>query len=103
MNYDLAKELKDAGFLQRGDGSYVFPEIDTGETNKTLRRYAPTLSELIEACGDEFDRLERDTDGTKEYPKVYFCAYAVSRDSGQFGSTPEEALTRLWLALNKTV
>lgn len=85
MNYELAKQLKDAGFPWKG------PFF---ENEEYYREYYPTLSELIEACGDKFDALvssERSggwmaTDGR-----------GLSGD----GSTPEEAVANLWLELNK--
>lgn len=97
LSYDTAKKLKDAGFPQEGDGYELHtpdckgwdgPSACTGET----RAYSPTLSELIEACGDKFGELCRNADGS-------FSA------SGKFGvemdgPTPEEAVAALWLALN---
>jgi hypothetical protein len=64
VNYDLAKQLKDAGFLQRYGvyGTWVFsngsvkqgdPENDSG----VEMAYEPTLSELIEAWGGGFGVL----------------------------------------------
>lgn len=43
MNYELAKKLKDAGFPQDLDGNKLLGMVP----------YAPTLSELIEACGED--------------------------------------------------
>lgn len=57
MDYKLAKELKDAGFKQPDrEGYYVFhgTYILPDRTNPNVSAYAPTFSELIEACGDEF-------------------------------------------------
>ena len=46
MNYKLAKELKEAGFLQStGSILDLFRDIDGSQV------HVPTLSELIEACG----------------------------------------------------
>lgn len=47
MTIELAKQLKDAGFPQR---------------NETGVPYSPTLSELIEACGEHFWSLRRAPD-----------------------------------------
>ena len=64
----------------------------------------PTLSELIEACGEEFrDLLKmRSKDYEWEAEGYYFCCdeHGEGRRFGQ-GKTPEEAVSRLWLALNK--
>jgi hypothetical protein len=87
MKYELAKELKDAGF----------PGIvlcDCHEPSKVLD--APTLSELIEACGERFFSLQ--TSG-KGGPGWYSIATGMVTAEG---TTPEEAVARLWLALNQT-
>jgi hypothetical protein len=95
MTYELAKQIKDAGFL--------FQFVDKGCT--TLERLpdhlcnTPTLSHLIEACGDRF----------------YSLVYAMENDwrcfserEGDYvdtadGSTPEEeAVAKLWLALHNS-
>jgi hypothetical protein len=62
MDYELAKSLMDAGFPQIGKGSLI------GSPNKLVWRsgdrvYVPTLEELIEACGRNFDSLDRQHDG----------------------------------------
>lgn len=79
MNYELAKKLKEAGFPSNW-------ELRT----EALLPY-PTLSELIAACGVKFHRLEQA--GLEKW-----CSYAVGGTQG-IGSTPEEAVARLWLAL----
>ena len=100
MNYELAKELKDAGFPQTaGNGGWVEDELKTmGDV------YAPTLSELVEACGDGFGGL------LKVFEKFQAMGGILekSEHEGQgrysicvLGATPEEAVARLWLALNK--
>jgi len=119
--YELAKQLKDAGFLQLGKGGALFldPRADiveneadrpvsslSWETYCHLKRphglseaiYAPTLEELIEACGDKFWSLERDLD-----PDEIWGAYPANEigdGPATFGSTPAEAVARLWLALH---
>lgn len=104
MNYELAKELKDAGFRRDGLGEMVWPEMKTNnytrETPITLPEmsiYSPTLSELIEACGVYLitllhNPLRRQWLATDVMPGT------IVRHSGE-GSTPEEAVARLWLAL----
>jgi len=129
ISYELAKELKGAGFPQKNRGSYwiqhngkLTTRNDNGREHykprvwtlapfvkgaiKGLERtydnaYAPTLSELIEACGEEFEELGylgKAEAGT-------FRWYAVERSTDDYdrvyGSTPEEAVARLWLTLNK--
>jgi len=56
MNYELAKQLYDAGFPQQGFGRWV------GNPDQVIWRagdrvYVPTLEELIKACGDDFNSL----------------------------------------------
>ena len=60
--------------------------------------YAPTLEELLQACGDRFWSLERDLD-----PDEIWGAYPTNEIGDgppTFGSTPIEAVARLWLALH---
>lgn len=115
MNYELAKELKDAGFPQKKleisgvyagickHGMYGFSEgresCDCGEEETV---HFPTLEELIEACGDGFDGLmsqKRVSDSLGEW--VAMKDRYKSLDECFFGKTPTEAVARLWLALNK--
>jgi hypothetical protein len=115
ITYELAKELKEAGFPQ-GEGSY-FVDGDLWdrtmqsdyETPSTPRRekwiYAPTLSELIEACGDKFGGLLKENniflvDLINGEWTAYDNQPSVTRDIYN-GKSPEEAIARLWLKLNK--
>lgn len=95
MNYELVKELKDAGFPQEGKGGYETEYSDYGGV------YFPTLAELIEACGDGFHCLVYTTTGGIDSNKKFYSAgeTALVKD-WQTGSTPEIAVARLWLALN---
>jgi len=56
--------------------------------------YIPTLSELIDACGDGFSKLERITDQN-------WLAESKKIDWFIYSKTPEEAVTNLILALVK--
>lgn len=147
MNYELAKQLKDAGFPQQewtkestnflarenGDSKegeycsindrtmllkYFGDEYLEQMSTRGLIVYIPTLSELIKACGDRFNELchipenisitevsfgrvpegccffwsaSSFTDNKKEY---------IKSEYGK-GYTPEEAVAKLWLKLNK--
>ena len=100
MKYGLAKKLKDAGFPQtqigRVYGSLLPNLITGGDVTDEKREWvlAPSLSELIEACGQAFYLLARETTGTEWL--------AEQRKGIQFfGATPEEAVANLWLALHK--
>jgi hypothetical protein len=96
MNYELAKELKDAGFPQKGNGGFLVETELVGETiagKKDTECYTPTLSELIEAC------MPRKLHLVVTSEKSMAWVGDGTRNSG--GSTLEEAVARLWLALNK--
>lgn len=141
MNYELAKQLKDAGFPQeptyprmgmrppqmkivwndkdpitkegnwcqmvstrkdlekdkfwrvRDEAVYTLEELKA----EKLVAKVPTLSELIEACGDDFKNLTKDGNwytnlvaGNEDYYESF--------DS--IGDTPEEAVAKLWIKLN---
>lgn len=95
MNYELAKELKEAGF--RND---IYLYEDTKEVGN-----APTLEELIKACGDKFRKLTLHSENEK-HPLMIWHATPNQHTSLKFkqgvrGKTPEEAVARLWLAINK--
>lgn len=88
MNYALAKKLKDAGFQHlHGAGCYEF------ETDTCL----PTLSELIEACGNKFSKLAL-IGPDKWYAEATIAHHGYA---DAIERTPEEAVARLWLALHK--
>lgn len=94
MNYELAKKLKDAGFLQDEDGEgEMINAIDDGSIKWA---YVPTLSELIEAFGEDFFTLEKMAD--------FWLASAMDEPLEPLfvqGKTPEEAVAKLWLKLKK--
>lgn len=100
MTYELAKELKEAGYPQREPNS---PEPHDRYCGYGLGFcfddgvYCPSLSELIVACGDGF------------YSLIYVMRNdwrCFSERDGDYidiadGKTPEEAVARLYLALHK--
>lgn len=137
MTYELARELKEAGFPQHEEsvpasGDNFYPHEDRG-THRTFDQsaypysrsapdfydqgkwrpsqifvrewldssegredtlYFPSLSELIEACGEGYFALERSQLGwqaSRGLEDVIVGPY----------KTPEEAVARLWLSLNK--
>lgn len=100
MNYELAKELCDAGFPQNLEGNRQMdgkPMFFYGD-NAVPLYYVPTLEELLQACGAQFLLLEKDLQyGWRVMPQ--------SAKEGGYGGkhyvTPVEAVARLWLALNK--
>jgi len=100
VKYELAKELKDAGFPQffsEGMSYYdkkgTFVESACSEYNddQDWNIRVPTLSELIEACGDGFEKLH--LAGGKFHAVGDGVIWGVE-------DTPEEAVARLWLALH---
>lgn len=106
MNYELAKELKDAGFPQMDNTDYFYRKYPTGEYHRytsallseieagTDRIACPALSELIAACGQDFERLQY-----RAGNKLWLASGTDTITTPK--KTPEEAVARLWLALNK--
>lgn len=103
MNYELAKKLKDSGFPHKcamlggedGNDEYCFHR-DWFEEEGFL--CVPTLSELIDACGEKFYRLQIGPSLMGDRNVWY--AY-MDEETGMIGDTPEEAVANLWLKLNK--
>lgn len=120
MTYELAKELKDAGFPQGDSVDNLFELSIAADfarkhrpNHELIKQYElaekalidlygkgveehvriPTLSELIEACG---------TCQLSWYADAKY-AQALSNNLLGEGTTPEEAVARLWLTLNKKV
>lgn len=75
MDHELTKALRQAGFPQ-GARAVV---CEHGE---------PTLEELIEACGTKFKSLH----------KYLNPRWGAKHDNGLEGSTPSEAVARLWIS-----
>ena len=98
MNYELAKQLKDAGYkfqpMSMADDKVAElrkRQIDFGEYKERIRFVlTPTLEELIDACGDEFRLLELVSG------KRWEC---VGVD--EFFDTPTEAVAKLYIQLNE--
>ena len=107
MKYEVAKELKEAGWNFKtcphggencGDENcFVFVDV-------VADVHFPTLEELIEACRDGFYSLQKDTD---DGVRFYWTAIAdndVEKYAdviGTFGTTPDEAVARLYIELHK--
>jgi hypothetical protein len=91
MNYELAKKLADAGFPQQGNGYWVI-QPDILVARRVDRVYVPTLSELIEACGEHFIMLNQHSSNS------WGAVGGPHHD--ECGRTPVEAIARLWLTLN---
>jgi len=112
MNYKLAKQLKDAGFSQKDhydENDNLVQFYNNGEFVSI-----PTLSELIEACRqltiNDLVIWEANGNwfaGIKEMPKKEYTVLSdthtmeVPYEKYKIGETPQEALAKLWLKLNK--
>lgn len=102
MNYQLAKQLKDAEFPQPTDdygGQYVNEKGEwTGYMNDGAV-YVPTLSELIDVLGERFNKLQR-------WSATHWVATPINENrlvgDEVVGQTPEEAVANLWLELIKS-
>lgn len=127
MEYSLAKELKDMGFPQRTKFYYVSRQFENYRDGNVIEvepylRYghggwvsdvctaAPTLSELIEVCGEDFGGLEQYSEAPADEhweamsARIWILEPKAKNpqfDHVVYGSTPTEAVARLWLALNK--
>lgn len=114
MTYELCKKLKEAGFPQKGKiickhglspndvHGHLTPEYAAKEPDfvcTALTAIAPTLDELIDACGDNHFELERDWFNNKD--KWRAITWWDGNVMSGFGSISEEAVANLWLALNK--
>lgn len=121
MTYELAKQLKDAGFPFNFGNTEI---LDSMPPFYSFDKY-PTLEELIEACGDDLSsvgryleddcawRADMSEDAFARWEKqleerhidtkeVAFYGCGIQECCGyETGSTPAEAVARLWLALNK--
>lgn len=112
MNYELAKKLKDAGFIlpqnaeyKERPNSWIHADGNYGDwkgcsVDVKSECYNPTLIELIEACGDKmFGLLRHDFPSDKS---VRWRAFEKEPQGLEgYGDTPEEAVANLYLLLNK--
>lgn len=104
MDYPLAKELQEAGFPQQEANGFV-GLMNEGEGDCAGRAYFPTLSELIAACWDgEHELILRWRSESKWSAEQQGKMLGGTRF--EMGTeiydcdTPEEAVARLWIALN---
>ena len=105
IDYKLAKQLKDAGYHQKDviNGGYG--------RDKESFIYSPQLEELIDACGDELLGIHKSYNNIENTLEWYADTHTYKCECGkddcggfnwehETGKTPEEAVARLWLALN---
>jgi hypothetical protein len=98
MTYEQAQELEEAGFPQGRSGTWVFPTHQL-VARAADRVYAPTLDELIAACGEDFEALIKQGDAWQAVSKR---KTDLSGKGPLTGASPSEAVARLWLALRRT-
>ncbi len=118
MNYKLAKQLKDAGFpmpkhdIDIEDNTLCHRECDWATKWGATSFCEPNLSELIDACGDEFDNLYRGDNNKNVFwiaDSVYIedkkrcseCKMFKGESFSGKGKTDKEAVAKLWLKLNE--
>ena len=123
IDYKLAKQLKEAGFPLSQDsatfrsdvqlrGGWYYKLVGMKEWgfkltqsfeskfNKTI--YVPTLSELIEACGDGFGVLYKFGEEWEiEGGKLLNAKELIFEIDIRKCKTPEEAVAKLYIKLNK--
>jgi hypothetical protein len=102
MNYELAKELYDAGFKPLVS-PLIHPSRFARGSHDDQREYIfiPTLAEVITACGEKFRSLSRVYWEEKEKWIADMWANHDERSHIGRGETMEEAVVKLWIALNK--
>jgi hypothetical protein len=116
MNRELAEDLKAAGFpaAPYRPGRRYFPPEDDGSWRPEARKhgivlhildlhgreselergcFCPDVAELIDACGSDFGRLYAIASN--------WIAESADERTSCLGKSADEAVGRLWLALNK--
>lgn len=107
MNQELAKRLKDAGYPQPTGLEHSLEWRGVRECKNGECVYFPTLSELIEACGEDFNALHSVVGGWRAD-----ASYKCGGDCGiiecggyhsisEMFPTPSEAVANLWLTLHE--
>jgi hypothetical protein len=98
MEYKLAKQLKDARFPYKPKQLHHDGNIET----------PPSLSELIEACNLDWIQLQKGA--VFKFRGKSLPLYCSAKGQGnalddeikeEWGSTLEEAVAKLWLALHE--
>ncbi len=97
ITFELAKELKEAGYPQKAT-SFAYDKDGVMILGWDLDGcVAPTLSELIQACTrDCFQLVLINKIWNAQSGSDWISAMKTE------GATPEEAVGRLWLALNQS-
>ena len=99
MNYNKAKELKEAGFPQEGKKTCYYRNPETGKQGGGCLR-EPLLEEVIEELGDEFYVLEKGN-------KIWYAGIydedkeLLKKITSSNGKTPLEAVINLYIKLHE--
>ena len=103
MDYELAKQLHDAGFpFQKTSIGFEMVSEHVRYNESPLAYRVPTLEELIEACGDEFILL-KNMMLDRWYAKGYIRKPKIKeRHISTYELSPKVAVAKLWLEINKT-
>ena len=107
ISYKLAKQLKDAGFPTIQLTDHELCDYQQSEIIDGVCYHIPNLSELIEACGDDFQGImfypsEPETRKFRAFDwkeNSFSCFDSNGNGSDIKGKTPEEAVAKLWLKL----
>lgn len=98
---EIALKLKESGFPMDLSGDWVSTKGIPILENE--RVYIPDLSELIDACGNSFYRLDKMVH--TELGKWLAHGHLVKGDTTtrllEYADTPDEAVANLWLKLNQ--
>lgn len=107
IDYELAKQLKDAGFQGKFATNYRYDSFSTPPDDNTTNGeslYYPTLEELIEACpqlwkGMAFDLIVVEGEWIAWYEPSDQKVVSKSQTAEGLGKTPAEAVANLLLIL----
>lgn len=114
MDYELAKKLRDAGFVftEIKGGMHACretidfcPDFDASKGDSYTQKchfFVPTLSELIEACGDRFCNLNHvmGTWRASAYP-IYLGEEHAGKTITSSADSSVEAVAKVWLQLKE--
>jgi hypothetical protein len=104
LGYELAKELCESGWPQDYAGEIVFPHEPYDGTVSGY--FSPALSAIIAGCPEEYENRWFCLCVTASgWAAGYFNrgADVIHERRHAFGSTPEEAVARLWISLPRLV
>lgn len=100
LNYKICEELRDEGF-------HAHTSNDWFTDSKHVKVYYPSLSELIDWCGDSFEEVRNTQALTIDLTLEKWMATAISDKTGRIrhkitrGLTPELAVANLVLEIKR--